>query len=102
VVADRVGAARVFTAGLWLSGLVFLAYWPAPTFGAVLACRVAQGVSGGLVYGTASALVTQALPRGRHGRGLGVMSLGLGAGVAVGPVLGGFLVEGYGWRSVFL
>jgi len=102
ILADRLGALRVFTAGLWLSAGVFAAYWLAPSYAATLLCRVAQGVSGGLIYGTASALVTQSLPRERHGRGLGVMSLGLGTGVAVGPVLGGLLVDGFGWRAVFL
>ena len=102
ILADRLGALRVFTAGLWLSAVVFAAYWLAPSYAATLACRVAQGVSGGLIYGTASALVTQSLPRERHGRGLGVMSLGLGVGVAVGPVIGGLLVDGFGWRAVFL
>ena len=102
ILADRLGATRVFTAGLWLSAIVFAAYAVAPTYAIVLACRVAQGVTGGLIYGTASALVTQSLPRERHGRGLGVMSLGLGVGVAVGPVIGGFLVESLGWRAVFL
>jgi len=100
--ADRVGALRVFTAGSWLSAIAFAAYWLAPSFEVVLLCRVAQGVSGGLIYGTASALVTQALPRERHGRGLGVMTLGLGVGVAIGPIIGGLLVEGAGWRWVFL
>jgi MFS family permease len=102
ILADRLGALRVFTAGLWLSAVVFATYWLAPSYAATLACRVAQGVSGGLIYGTASALVTQSLPRERHGRGLGVMSLGLGVGVAVGPVIGGLLVDGFGWRAVFL
>jgi MFS family permease len=102
IIADRLGPLRVFTAGLWLSTLVFAAYWLVPSYAATLACRVAQGVGGGLIYGTASALVTQSLPRERHGRGLGVMSLGLGVGVAVGPVLGGLLVDGFGWRAVFL
>ena len=102
ILADRLGALRVFTAGLWLSTVVFAAYWLAPSYAATLACRVAQGVSGGLIYGTASALVTQSLPRERYGRGLGVMSLGLGVGVAVGPVIGGLLVDGFGWRAVFL
>jgi len=102
IVADRLGPLRVFTVGLWLSTLVFAAYWLVPSYAATLACRVAQGVGGGLIYGTASALVTQSLPRDRHGRGLGVMSLGLGVGVAAGPVLGGLLVDGFGWRAVFL
>src|SRR5262245_56518634 len=102
MLADRLGAMKVFTAGLWLSGIVFVGYWLAPSFGVVLACRIAQGIGGGFIYGTASALVTQSLPRERHGRGLGVMSLGLGVGVATGPVIGGLLVERLGWRAVFL
>ena len=92
----------MFTAGLWLSAVVFAMYALVPSYAATLACRVAQGVSGGLIYGTASALVTQSLPRERYGRGLGVMSLGLGVGVAVGPVIGGLLVDAFGWRAVFL
>jgi len=102
MLGDRIGAARVFTVGSWLSAIVFAAYAVTPSFAAALACRIAQGITGGLIYGTASALVTQSLPRERHGRGLGIMSLGLGAGVAVGPVLGGLLVDTFGWRSVFL
>ena len=99
--ADHLGAARVFAAGFWLSGIAFTAYLMAPSFAVVLALRVVQGLGGGLVFGTAPALVTQALPRERHGRGLGVMSLGLGAGMAAGPVLGGLLVHGLGWPAVF-
>jgi MFS family permease len=102
VLADHLGASRVFMAGFWVSGLAFAAYLAAPSFAGVLALRVAQGVGGGLIYGTAPALVTQALPRERHGRGLGVMSLGLGVGMTVGPVLGGLLVHAFGWRGVFV
>src|ERR1700720_4813550 len=78
VLADRFGPGPVFTAGLWLSGLVFIGYAFAPAYGTVLLLRMAQGLGGGLVYGTAPALVTLSLPRERHGRGLGLMSLGIG------------------------
>lgn len=102
VLADRLGPGPVFAAGVALSALAFAGYALAATFPGVLGLRVAQGVGGGLVYGTAPALVTLALPRERHGRGLGLMSLGLGAGLGVGPILGGALVEHVGWRAVFL
>jgi MFS family permease len=102
LLADRLGPAPVFTAGLGLSCAGFAAYAVAGSFATVLLLRVLQGVGGGLVYGTAPALVTLWLPRERHGRGLGLMSLGLGAGLAGGPLMGGVLVERLGWLGVFL
>jgi MFS family permease len=102
VVADRVGPARVFALGVWLSAACFLGAAVVPGFGSFLALRVAQGLGGGLVYGTAPALVTLSLPRARHGRGLGFMTLGMGAGLAAGPLIGGALVDALGWRSVFV
>jgi MFS family permease len=102
LLADRLGPARVFTAGLFVSAAAFAAYVVAPSFAAVLGLRVVQGVGGGLVYGTAPALVTQSLPRERHGRGLGAMSAGLGAGLAAGPVIGGLLVGALGWPAAFV
>ncbi len=102
VVADRLGPAPVFAAGLWISAAAFVGFLGVGSFGALLAARVVQGIGGGLVYGTAPALVTLALPRERHGHGLGRLALGLGIGLAVGPLIGGALVEALGWRSVFL
>lgn len=102
VLADRLGPAPVFVAGLWLSGVTFLGYALAPAYGGVLLLRMAQGLGGGLVYGTAPALVTLSLPRERHGRGLGMMSLGLGVGLGIGPLLGGVLLEHFGWAASFL
>lgn len=101
LLADRLGPGPVFTAGLWLTGLVFVAYPLVQSYRAVLLLRVLQGLGGGLVYGTAPALVTLSLPRERHGRGLGSMSLGLGVGLGVGPMLGGALLAAFGWSAAF-
>lgn len=102
MLADRLGPARVFSAGLWVSLASFLAYLAASSFGVLLGLRVLQGIGGGLVYGTAPALVTLALPRERHGQGLGWMSAGMGAGLAVAPIIGGALVDRFGWTGAFV
>jgi MFS family permease len=102
LLADRLGPGPVFTAGLWLCAATFAGYALASSYGAVLLLRVAQGVGSGMVYGTAPALVTLSLPPARHGRGLGSMSLGIGVGLGVGPVLGGLLVDGFGWPASFV
>jgi MFS family permease len=102
LLADRLGPGPVFTTGLWLCAASFVGYALASSYGTVLLLRVAQGVGSGMVYGTAPALVTLSLPPARHGRGLGAMSLGIGVGLGVGPVLGGLLVDGFGWPASFV
>ncbi len=102
VLADRLGPRPVFATGLWLSALAFVGYALPGSYGWVLLLRVAQGLGGGLVYGTAPALVTLSLPRDFHGRGLGTMGLGLGVGLGGGPLIGGLLLQSFGWPATFL
>ncbi len=102
MLGDRFGHRRVFAAGVWTSALAFPLCGLAPDFAAFLAARAVQGVGAGLVFGTAPALVTLALSRDRRGPGLGVLNVAAGAGLAVAPLLGGALVDAWGWRAVFL
>lgn len=102
VLADRFGPGRVMRAGLILSLFCFAAYALAPSFGMFLLLRALQGVSAGLIYGAAPALVTLSLPSSRHAWGLGWASMGLGLGLSVSPLIGGALVGAFGWQGVFL
>ncbi len=99
---DRAGHRRVFLAGLWLSALAFALVGPVRTYGLFLLVRVVQGVASGLVYGSAPALITLSAPASARGRGLGLLNLGMALGFAVGPAVGGVLVEEFGWRWVYL
>ena len=101
IAADRLGPRPVFTTGLWLSLASFVSYPFVPSFSAMLAVRVLQGLGGGLIYGTSPSLITLSLPRDRHGRGLGALAFGMGVGLSVGPIIGGFIV-GLGWPWVFV
>jgi MFS family permease len=101
VVADRVGPVPVYTVGMWLSVVAFLLYSLVTAYPLMLATRMVQGLAGGLVYGTSPALVTLSLPRERHGRGLGTLAAGQGAGGIAGPLIGGAIVA-WGWPWVFL
>jgi MFS family permease len=99
--ADRVGHARVFRTGLALTAVALVLGGLATTFDRLLAARVLQGVGGGLVYGTAPGIVTlAATPQGR-GRALGFLNAGIGVGFTVGPLVAGFLIAQFGWRSTF-
>jgi MFS family permease len=99
--ADRVGHARVFRAGLVLSAVALGAGGLAPTFNGLLGARVLQGVAGGLVYGTAPGIVTLAAAPAARGRALGFLNAGIGVGFTLGPLVAGALVEHAGWRSIF-
>src|SRR6266851_1361368 len=102
VLADRLGPGRVARAGLVLSLFCFAGYALVSSFEMLLVLRVLQGVSGGLIYGAAPALVTLSLPPSRHGWGLGWASTGLGLGLSVSPLIGGVIVGSLGWRGAFL
>ncbi|MFQ5897442.1 MAG: MFS transporter [Candidatus Methylomirabilia bacterium] len=102
LLADRVGHRAVFVAGLWLTAASLLVLSFAPTYGWFLIFRVIQGLGGGLVYGSSPALVTLALPPEKRGRGLGLFTLGMAGGFGVGPLIGGLLVDEFGWHWVYL
>ena len=98
--ADRLGHAMVFRCGLALSALAFIMGGVAAGLGWLLVARVIQGLGAGLVFGTAPALVTAGAPSEARGRRLGFLNGAMGLG-ALGPLVAGFLVDGFGWRAVF-
>ena len=99
-VADRFGRARTFTVGL-AAFTVASAYCAiAPDAPLLIAGRIAQGVGGSFMFANSAALVTDAFPRRELGRALGVNAMVVGAGLMLGPILGGWLTS-FGWRAVF-
>jgi MFS family permease len=99
--ADRVGHARVFRAGLALSAVAFLAAGLSPTFGWLIAGRVLQGLAGGCIYGTAPGLITLAAAPAERGRALGFLGAAMGLGLSLGPLAAGALVDAFGWPAIF-
>lgn len=101
-VADLLGHGRVLLWGLLGSTLAFLACGLAPSFSWLLAARVLQGLSVALLLAAAPALVTLAVPSPLRGRALGIFQMGTALGFALGPLLGGILVDLFNWRAVYL
>ncbi|OLB98809.1 MAG: hypothetical protein AUH30_06850 [Candidatus Rokubacteria bacterium 13_1_40CM_68_15] len=98
---DRIGYRPVFVAGLAGSAIAYAVAAVAPTFGWLLTGRVVQGIAGGLVYGTAPAIVTAGADRLQRRRQLGFLNAALGLAFAIGPIVAGLLVATVGWRAVF-
>ncbi|OIV37790.1 MFS transporter [Mangrovactinospora gilvigrisea] len=102
-VADRFGARRVFAAGIALFAVASAACGLAPTAGALIGARVVQGAAAAVVMPATLALLREAFPdAARRARALGAWTAGASVAAAAGPVLGGVLVTGLGWRWVFL
>jgi len=99
---DIVGHGRVFQVGAVLGVASYLLCGLAPSFTALLAGRVVQGLGGGLVYGTAPGIVTLSSAPAARGRAVGFFNVAVGLASALGPVLAGAMLDTLGWRSVFL
>ncbi len=68
----------------------------------LIAWRLLQGVGGGLLAATGTALVSAVFPPERRGRALGLTIMALYLGLSVGPLIGGLLIDHAGWRWIFL
>ena len=99
-IADQVGRARSYTAGFALFTVASVACALAPTAFLLIVARLIQGIGGAFLMANSAALVTDAFPRRELGRALGINAMVVGAGLILGPILGGWLT-GFGWRTVF-
>lgn len=99
---DRFGRRRIFVLGvLWFAAASLLCGL-APNAGVLIAARALQGVGGALLTPGSLALIQASFHADDRGRAVGLWSGFGGVGAAVGPFLGGWLVDGAGWRWVFL
>jgi EmrB/QacA subfamily drug resistance transporter len=100
--ADRVGRRRIFQVGLAVFGLGSLLCSLAPSIGWLIAARALQAVGGTMLNPVAMAIVANTFPdRAERARAIGVFGSVAGLSLALGPILGGALVDGFGWRSIF-
>jgi EmrB/QacA subfamily drug resistance transporter len=101
--ADRLGRRRLFAVGLVIFSAASLlaGLAPDPTF--LNLARAVQGVGGAIMFAVSLALIAQEFTAGRErATAMGVYGATIGASVAVGPLVGGALVDAFGWESVFL
>lgn len=100
-VGDLFGHVRVFRLGLVICALAFLGSGLATSFGWLLTTRALQGVGTAMVLSCGPALTTGLFGEEQRTRALGAYAAVIGLGSAIGPSLGGLLVEIWGWSAVF-
>ncbi len=101
--ADRLGRARVFRWGLALFTLGSLLCSLAPSAPALIAARALQAVGGSMLNPVAMSIVRNTFTDARErAQAIGIWGSTMGVSMALGPVLGGLLVESVDWRAIFL
>lgn len=98
---DRFGRKRMFVLGMSLFTSASAAAALAPTTGLLVATRALQGAGAALVTPLTLTLLAEAFPKEKRGMAIGVWSGISGIAVALGPLVGGAVVEGISWHWIF-
>jgi EmrB/QacA subfamily drug resistance transporter len=98
---DRYGRRRLYAGGLGLFAAASAACALAPEVGWLVAARAVQGAGAALVLTLGLALLSAAFPPARRGTAIGLFSAVTGISVAIGPLVGGAIVEGIDWEWIF-
>ncbi|NIO11057.1 MAG: DHA2 family efflux MFS transporter permease subunit [Deltaproteobacteria bacterium] len=85
----------VFTLGSLVCGIVGSVEW-------LIVFRVFQALGASMIISNAPGIVTSSFPPEQRGRAIGLQAVVVGTSLSLGPILGGFLIALFGWRSVFL
>jgi EmrB/QacA subfamily drug resistance transporter len=98
---DVFGRRRVFSIGVAVFAFASLGCAIALNGGQLIGARVVQGLGAALMVPSSLALIATYYPREERGRAVGIWAAASGVSAAIGPILGGALVDAFGWRSTF-
>lgn len=100
-IADIVGRRKVFIIGNIVLTIASALCAISSNSAMLIVFRVMQGLGGAMMFGTGTAMITSAFPSHQRGRALGINVSAVYLGLTIAPLLGGFLTDIFGWRSIF-
>jgi EmrB/QacA subfamily drug resistance transporter len=98
---DRFGPRNVYLVGLAIFTLASLWCGLTDSLGWLVAARVVQGLGAALMTPQTMAVITRTFPADSRGQAMGLWGATAGGATLVGPILGGVLVDGFGWEWIF-
>jgi len=101
-ISDIYGRKRVFLCGVAVFTVASFLASIATSVPMLIACRTLQGVGGAMSFGTSVAIITSLYAPHERGKPMGIAIGAVYLGISCGPVIGGFLTQHLGWRSIFL
>ena len=101
-IADIHGRKRVLTYGIIAFTGMSLLLAISNSAPVLISLRIFQGIGSAMIFGTGVAILTSVFPVEERGRALGINVASVYLGLSLGPFLGGFLTQHFGWRSIFL
>jgi DHA2 family multidrug resistance protein-like MFS transporter len=101
-IGDRIGHTTMLRIGMSVFGLASLAGAFAGSAWHLIAARVFMGVGGAMIMPATLALISSIFPAEERGKAIGAWGAMNGLGVALGPLLGGWLLERFNWNAIFL
>jgi EmrB/QacA subfamily drug resistance transporter len=100
-IADIYGMKKVFTWGIVILTIACFLSAIAPTIELLIISRVIQGIGSAMIFVTGLAIIISVFPSSERGKAIGINVTAVYLGLVTGPVLGGFLTQYFGWRSIF-
>lgn len=99
--ADIRGRKRIFQIGIVMDAIASILCAISPSGGWLIFFRVLQGFGGSMIFGTSIAILTSVYPPKERGRALGFSTAAVYTGLSMGPLVGGFMTQHFGWQGIF-
>ena len=101
-IADIKGRKKIFSYGILIYTLSSFLSAISTSAVTLISFRILQGIGSAMIFGTGVAILTSVFPSGERGKVLGINAAAVYLGLSLGPFLGGFLTQYFGWKSIFL
>ena len=98
---SRLGRRNYFTGAILTFTAASFACGVAPNLSTLIFFRIIQGLAGGALLPTSQTLIQESFPPEKRGLAMAIFGLSVMVGPALGPTLGGYLTDNFGWRSIF-